>query len=198
MRDTLITRNIDFETGIDDADNKYIQGRYIVFNQIYQICDGITESIAPDAFNDTINDDIRCLWNHNDDLILGRTTAGTLSLSIDSQGVYGRCLVNPNDQAAMDAYARVSRRDVTGASFGFDILAEDTEVRDDGSVHYYIRKVQLYEISPCIFPAYNQTAIEARQRDVAIIRKRQADIWRTNMLDKLHTNILNKLKGVAE
>lgn len=190
MRNTLITRNIDFETGQDENGNKYIQGYYIVFNQEYKICDGITESIDPDAFNNTLNGDIRCLWNHNSDLILGRTTANTLSLRVDSHGVYARCLVNPNDSMALDAWARVSRKDVTGASFGFDIVREDTEVKADGGVHYTIREVELYEISPCVFPAYENTAIEARQKDAENIKKRMNDKWRTNML--------NKLKGVEE
>lgn len=185
MKETLITRNIDFETGVDENENKYIQGYFIVFNTNYNICNGISESIDPDAFNNTLKDDVRCLWNHNPDLILGRTLANTLTLSVDSHGVYGRCLVNPNDQAAIDAYARIQRKDVTGASFGFDIIREDTEIREDNSVHYTIREVKLYEISPCIFPAYESTSIEARQKDAENVIKRKAEKWRTDMLTKL-------------
>ena len=185
MKETLITRNVDFEISQDEDNNKWISGYYIVFNEDYNICDGISESIDPNAFNNTLQDDIRCLWNHNSDIVLGRTTANTLMLRVDSHGVYAKCLVNPNDTDALNAWARVSRKDVTGASFGFDIVREDTEVREDNSVHYTIREVKLYEISPCIFPAYESTAIEARQKDAENIKKRKAEKWRTDMLTKL-------------
>ena len=79
----------------------------------------------------------------------------------------------------MNAYARIARGDITGCSFGFDIQEQETEYRDDGTVHWTITKVKpLYEISPCTFPAYEDTSVSARRRDFEEIRRRRAQTWK--------------------
>ena len=70
-------------------------------------------------------------------------------------------------------------------SFGFDILEEETEFRDDGSVHWTIKKVKLHEVSVCTFPAYAETSVEARREDIEQIVKRQNELWKKEMLEKL-------------
>ena len=141
-----------FETREDSGELK-IEGYFAVFNSNYQIFDDLSESVAPGAFDDTLADDIRALINHDSSLVLGRNTAHTLDLRQDEHGLWGSITINPNDQDAMNLYARVQRGDVDQCSFGFDILSEDYDVREDGSVHWTIRKVKLYEVSVCTFPA---------------------------------------------
>lgn len=85
----------------------------------------------------------------------------------------------------MNLYARVQRGDVTQCSFGFDILDESTEYRDDGSVHWTIKKVKLYEVSVVTFPAYEDTGVYARKKDFDAIKKRQAEQWKTAMISKI-------------
>ena len=68
-----------FETR-ETGEDLYIEGYFSVFNSVYQMWDGATESVDPHAFDNTINDDIRCLINHDSGLVLGRTKAGTLEL----------------------------------------------------------------------------------------------------------------------
>ena len=58
----------------------YLEGYFAVFNSTYELWPGATESIAPGAFDESVSDDVRCLYNHNSDLVLGRTTARTLEL----------------------------------------------------------------------------------------------------------------------
>lgn len=174
----------DFKTREEDG-NQYIEGYFAVFNSDYQIGDGMTESIDEHAFDGALADDIRCLTNHDTTLVLGRNTAKTLELSVDSHGLFGRTLINPKDQDAMNTKARVDRGDVTQASFGFDILEEDTEYRDDGSIHWTIRKVKLYEVSVCTFPAYKETNLKSREADKAEADKRRLEAWKNEQKGKL-------------
>ena len=142
-----------------------IEGYFSVFNSIYELWPGATESVAPGAFSETLGDDIRALVNHNDTLVLGRNKAGTLELREDSHGLWGKIKVNPNDSDAMNLYERVKRGDVNQCSFGFMIESEETEFREDGSIHWTIRKVKLFEVSVCTFPAYEATEVSARKAD---------------------------------
>lgn len=168
----------DFETRKDSDDSPHITGYFAVFNSDYEIFPGCTESIAPGAFSDELHSDVRALINHDTRLVLGRTIAGTLELREDKKGLFGDIAVNPKDSEAMNAYARVERRDVTQCSIGFDVIDEEHENREDGTHHYTIKKVKLYEVSCCTFPAYEETAIEARKADIAAIEKRRTDVWR--------------------
>ena len=173
-----------FETR-EEGNELKIEGYFAVFNSIYQIFDDLSESVAPGAFDDTLGDDIRALINHDSSLVLGRNTAHTLELRQDEHGLWGSITINPNDQDAMNLYARVQRGDVDQCSFGFDILSEDYDVRDDGSVHWTIKKVRLYEVSVCTFPAYEETNVKARSAQRDEIKKRSLEAGTVQTLAKL-------------
>ena len=169
----------------NDGEDQYIEGYFAVFDSNYEIAPKMTESIARGAFSDTLDGDIRCLTDHDTRLVLGRTTANTFELRETEHGLWGRVLINPKDQDAVNTKARVDRKDVSQASFGFDILDEGSEVREDGSVHWTIRKVKLYECSVVTFPAYKETNISARKADAELIRKREADAWKLRQKERL-------------
>ena len=169
----------------EDGEKPVIEGYFSVFNSNYEIAPGMTESVAPGAFTNSLSNDVRALTNHDTTLVLGRTKAHTLELREDSHGLWGHIDINPNDADAMNLYERVKRGDVDQCSFGFDIRSEDTEIREDGSVHWTIRDVELYEVSCCTFPAYEQTTINARAAQRDDIKKRERDAWKAAMLKKL-------------
>lgn len=169
----------------ENGEDLVIEGYFSVFNSNYELWPGATESIAEGAFDNTLSDDIRALINHDTTLVLGRTKSGTLELKVDSRGLWGSIKVNPKDNDAMNLYERVKRGDVDQCSFGFDILDEETEFREDGSIHWTIKSVKLYEVSCCTFPAYEDTSIAARQKQVEDIQKRKNEAWKTSMLTKL-------------
>ena len=146
----------------------------------------MSESIAQGAFSRTISGDIRALINHDTTLVLGRTKANTLQLREDAHGLWGHIDINPNDVDAMNLYERVKRGDVDQCSFGFDIRSQDTDIRDDGSIHWTIKDVDLYEVSCCTFPAYEQTNISARSDERDLIREREAQAWREKAKARLH------------
>ena len=105
----------------EDDDNIYLEGYFAVFNRNYEIFPGATESIAPGAFDGSINDDVRALYNHNSDIVLGRTSAGTMELRQDAHGLWGRVKINRDDTDAMNAYRRIQRGDIPDAHCGLTL-----------------------------------------------------------------------------
>lgn len=162
-----------------------IEGYFAVYNSTYEIAPGMSESIAPGAFQNSLSGDIRMLINHDTTLVVGRTAAHTLELRDDSHGLWAMASVNPKDSAAMDAHARVERGDVSQASIGFEIIKEDTEIREDGSVHWTIREARLHEVSICTFPAYEETNIAARSAQKDELIKRENAAWKIRMKERL-------------
>ena len=182
------TINSDFQIreNAEGGSERRIEGYFAVFGDKYEMYPGLTESIDPHAFDEAIADDVRFLIDHDTRLVLGRTAAHTGELRIDSHGLWGSVVINPNDSDAMNALARVERGDVNQCSFGFDILEEDAEFREDGSAHWTIMKVKLWEVSVCTFPAYESTAISARQRDLDEVNKRRTQAWAEALRQKLN------------
>lgn len=188
--ETRYIRMQDVTTRSDDNGDIFLEGMFVVYDSVYNVYPGATESIAKGALTDAISGDVRALYNHNTDIVLGRTSAGTLELRDTDSGLWGRIKVNKEDTDAMNAYSRIKRGDLSGCSFGFDTApgGESTVVRDDGSVHWTITKIEkLYEISPCVFPAYEATHISARGKDLEDIKKRR--------LQERKSKLINKLKG---
>ena len=175
-----------FETREADDGSLHITGYFSVFNSNYEIGFGMSESIAPGTFQNSLDGDIRALTNHDTTLVLGRTTAGTLKLMEDDTGLWGDITINPKDSDAMNAYERVKRGDVNQCSFGFKITKEEVDVRADGSVHWTIQDVNLYEVSVCTFPAYKDTNIQARSAERAEIQERAFSAWKEKIMRRIN------------
>lgn len=187
-RRTMVCRQTQYRAAEENGE-LYIEGYFAVFSSIYEVAPGLTESISPGAFAGALGGDIRALTNHDTTLVLGRTKAGTLELREDGHGLWGRVRINREDSDAMNLYHRVQRGDVDQCSFGFDILEEDVETRGDGSVHFTIKIVELYEVTVATFPAYEGTAVSARSAQAEQIKLRTAQAWKETMK--------NRLKGSA-
>ena len=143
-----------------------LSGYFIKFDEVTELWPGYFEVIKREGVEKAIqNADIRALFNHDDSLVLGRTGNGTVTLGVDEIGLFGDIIINKEDPQAIGAYARVQRGDVIGCSFGFIPIKIDTEERDDGSYLDTILELEIFEVSPCTFPAYPQTEIAARQKD---------------------------------
>lgn len=182
---TAVARDVEFLTRAEDG-NLYIEGYFAVYNSRYDLWDGAYETIAPGAFEGETRGDVRALCNHDTTLVLGRTTAGTLTLRTDEVGLWGSIIVNQADQDAMNLYERVKRGDVTQCSFGFDILDQDVAYNDGEPTVWTIRKVRLYEVSVVTFPAYQDTSVNVRKRDYEDIRKKRLDAWKDQAKRRLH------------
>lgn len=151
------------------------------------------ETIAPGAFDRALRSgrDVKVLWNHDTNIVLGSTENRTAELREDARGLFGGVEINENDQDAKNVYARVDRRDVTGCSFGFEISRMEESWDEDGTYRTRIMEVfPLYEVSPCTFPAYTQTSVTARAKEtleaakkkLAQAKEEKQKEWRANML----------------
>ncbi len=141
-----------------------IEGHAAVFDSWSETLGGIfpfKEIVRKGAFNESIGkDDIRALFNHDPNYVLGRNRAGTLELVEDEIGL--RVKITPPDTSwAKDIQTSIKRGDITQMSIGF-IVEEDKWSTEDGMDVREIRKVQLFDVSPVTFPAYTATDVGVR------------------------------------
>lgn len=133
---------------------------------------GWREQIAPGAFNGALErpDDVRALFNHDPNQLLGRSTNGTLRLSSTRKGL--RYEVDlPDTGSARDVRSLIQRGDVSGSSFGFKVLDDEwdeSEVKAGKLPLRTITEVELWDVSPVTYPAYPQTSVSARSRAEAL------------------------------
>jgi HK97 family phage prohead protease len=167
-----------------------LSGYFIKFDEETELWPGYFEVIKREGVEKAIQDaDIRALFNHDHSLVLGRTGNDTVRLDVDDVGLFGDIIINKNDPQAVGAYARVQRGDVIGCSFGFMPIKTNTEERDDGSYLDTILELEIFEVSPCTFPAYPQTEIAARQKDFESQQRANREA-----LDKRKKEIKEKFK----
>ena len=179
------TINNQFETR-EEGGKYFIEGYFAVFDEDYQIGPNVVERIDPTAFDRALQGgDVRALLNHNPDIVLGRTTADTLTLRKDNHGLWGRIEINPEDIDAMNARARVKRRDVTQGSIGFEPIDEYGETLANGTFCMHQKETDLWEVSVCTFPAYMTTELSARAKDLEAARERAHEIYKKNLLERM-------------
>jgi len=140
-----------------------ITGYAAVFDSETDIGGLFREVIRPGAFRRAIKEkqDVRALWNHDPNYILGRTKSGTLRLSEDKRGL--KIEVDPPEtEFAESLVASIRRGDVDQMSFAFTATEETwTERKDEPTLRELI-DVDLYDISPVTFPAYDTTTVGIR------------------------------------
>lgn len=168
---------------VEEEEKKVIEGYFIVFNERTELWEGFYEEILPEAISDM--KDVRALYNHNNDLVLGSTLNDTLKLTKDERGLKGSIEINENDQEALNAYWRIQRGDIQGCSFGFWPISEEYIEQDDGSVVARVKSLELFEVSPCVFPAYPQTEIHARKKDYITEKKRATRAKQARLLARM-------------
>src|SRR5690625_4961257 len=187
--------DVDLQTrAVEETDEKVIEGYFAVFNSETELFPGAYEEIAPGAFDKTLNNDIRALINHDTAYVLGRTKSNTLELKVDDKGLWGSIKINENDTDAMNLYERVKRGDVDQCSFGFNILKEDTDYRDDGSIKWTIREIDLHEVSIVTLPAYPETSVQARMQQVENMKRRSIEKRKHDMKERLD-NVIKTIKA---
>lgn len=140
-----------------------IEGYAAVFNQLSEEMWGFREKIREGAFAKTIEEaDIRALFNHDPNYVLGRNKAGTLDLSEDDHGLHFR--VKPPDTTwAEDLRETVKRGDVDQASFAFQTIRDEwTQEPGEEIAERELIEVKLFDVSAVTYPAYPQTSVSAR------------------------------------
>lgn len=151
-----------------DDEPPVIRGYAAVFNQLSDDLGGFREKIRPGAFATSIKqNDVRALWNHDSNYVLGRNTASTLFLEEDAAGLRVQ-IMPPETQWASDLIVSMQRGDVDQMSFGFMTRADDWQQTDGGTVRELL-DVDLFDVSIVTFPAYPQTSAEARAKAESIV-----------------------------
>lgn len=188
----LEIREVISEDGTGEQ-SKTVGGYVVKYNMASQMMedrwgDKFIEVISESAFNKSLEaKSQKALWNHNTDLILGSVKSGTLNLYSDNIGL--RCEINlPNTRAGSDAYESIKRGDVDGMSFGFRCLNDMWSIVEiDGQEAYKrtILEAELIEVSPTIFPAYPDSAINCRSLEDFKTEKIEAEKARTNLINEL-------------
>jgi HK97 family phage prohead protease len=145
-----------------------ISGYAATFEQMSCDMGGWYEKLAKGAFDHVLQDDCRCLRNHNDESILGRISAGTLEWIQDEYGLWFTCDL-PDTQAGRDTAESVRRRDIQGCSFQFSIAegGEEWDFAGPTAVRTITRVGKMYDVGPVTFPAYESTRVDMRSFNVA-------------------------------
>ena len=165
--------NIDTRTEKRDDGSITITGHAAVFNQMSSDLGGFREIIAPDAFSNVLNDDVRALVNHDPNLLLGRTTSGTLRLEQTEKGLQYSFDV-PDTTYGRDLVISMERGDITQSSFAFTIESDTWETTEDGEVRTINKVKQLYDCSPVTYLAYpTSDDLTLAQRSLAIYREKE-------------------------
>jgi HK97 family phage prohead protease len=147
------------------APDRSITGYAAVFNQRTELFPGMFEEILPGAFSASLsaNPDVRALFNHDSNLVLGRTKSGTLAIKEDEHGLQYNVLTDPKTSIGNDVFGMVTRGDVDGSSFAFYIRdggEQFTEV--PGGMLRRVLSADVVDVSPVTYPAYEGTEASAK------------------------------------
>lgn len=160
----------------EEKESRTVEGYAAVFNEETDMYFW-KERIAPGAFSDALQDDVRALFNHDPNFILARSN-NTLELWEDEKGL-GYRFEAPNTTAGNDLLENLRNGNITQSSFGFTIESYEWEEREDEDEVITITKVgRLFDVSPVTFPAYEATEVTARSIDQVreeIKQKREAE-----------------------
>lgn len=127
----------------------------------YELWDGYEERIMPGAFDRAMReDDVRGLVNHDPNQLLGRTKSGTMRLSVDDKGLRYEIDV-PDTADGRDTVTKIRRGDLDGSSFAF-VTTDEEWVKEGGTHVRNVKGVQLFDVGPVTYPAYEATTADAR------------------------------------
>ena len=155
----------DIELRISDDEKPKIMGYAAKYNKWSFDLGGFTERIKAGAFDGVLKNDVRALKNHDPNLLLGRTTSGTLRLESTSTGLRFE-IDPPNTNTGKDTIEEIRRKDITGCSFAFTVEGDEWKNNEDGTVQRTITKVgKLFDVGPVTYPAYPDTTVAARSLD---------------------------------
>lgn len=145
-----------------EGEAQRISGHAAVFNVQTTLYPGLKEQIRAGAFTDSIGkDDIRGLFNHDPNIVLGRNKNGSLNLQEDATGLHYE-IQPPDTQQARDVVAMIKSGLVSQSSFAFRTIADEWDETDDGTLLRTLTKVKLFDVSPVTYGQYTQTDVGMR------------------------------------
>lgn len=189
-----------------DSGGERFYGYASVFNSRTSIGNplrwGFYEEVASGAFAKTIDEgDPRFLIDHDSYYVVSRASAGTLELAEDAKGLAVDSALDPGLSYVGDLKTNVRNKNITGMSFGFQVVKDDwqlidVETKDGDTVQAelrILREVKLFEVSAVTFPAYQDTEAGLRAVAAALVRRgdsaaiEQRAQYRPELLELLQT-----------
>ena len=161
-------RSVEFRKKDDNTFR--FSGHAAVFDAMSENLGGFREVIKRGAFKDVLTDDVRLLINHDSNLLLARTTSGTLELSEKPEGLYVEADIDVRQSYAADLKISMERGDMSQMSFAFGSGVEDDWEEDtEGRLVRTIKRFKsLFDVSPVTYPAYPQTDAGFRAADTGV------------------------------
>ena len=159
-------RLFEIETRMEEGETVKVVGHASVYNTMSEDLGGFREIIAPGAFDDVLENDVRALINHDGNLILARTTSVTLAFSSDEKGLRYEFEM-PETSYGKDLAVSMKRGDITQSSFAFTVADDSWDTRDGMDVRTINKVKRLYDVSPVSIPAYpsaNDLALAQRSK----------------------------------
>ena len=165
-KSSVVREEREFRMQSASYENNTIRGYAAVYNSDSEWMGGFYEQIEKGAFDSVLDNDVRAYFNHDENLILGRVSSGTLRISTDKKGLFYEVDL-PNTTYANDLVELMKRGDINQSSFAFLIDRDRWEERN-GTTYRIIEKVsRLLDVSPVAQPAYPDATSELKQRDLA-------------------------------
>jgi len=164
------TVEFDVRNGEASADGMSFTGYAAVFNSPSEPLP-FTEVIKEGAFKRSLKsrNEVKLFMNHNTDVVLGSTRAGTLRLTEDSRGLLAQADL-PDTSAGRDLSVLMKRGDVSSMSFGFSVPPKGDAWSQDGATRE-LHQIRLHEVSIVTgFPAYSATTASVRSLDILATR----------------------------
>lgn len=157
----FVLEDIEYRAGEDGGEGIF-EGYAAVFKRWSENLGGFTERILPGAFKGVLEDDVRALFNHDPNYVLGRTKSKTLTLEEDKKGLR-MSIKPPNVQWARDLMESVRRKDINQSSFGFVVADDEWKEDKEGNIKRTIRSFEkLRDVSIVTYPAYTDTKVALR------------------------------------
>lgn len=141
-----------------------VRGYAILFDTPSEPMGRFIETIDPralDHLGDLNKLDVQMLYGHDYNLVMARTTNGSLRLTKDKRGVLAEADIDLSDPDGMRLVRKIERGLITQQSFGFRLGDETVTEQKDGTMRAHVTRIDaLYEVSPVGLPAYRDTNVE--------------------------------------
>ncbi len=171
-KSSVVKEQREFRMESAQQNGNTIRGYAAVYNSDSEWMGGFYEQIATGAFDGVMDNDVRAYFNHDENLLLGRVSSGTLRISTDKRGLFYEVDL-PNTTYANDLAELMKRGDVNQSSFAF-LIEKDRWEQRDGTTYRIIEKVsRLLDVSPVSQPAYPDATSELK-RDLETETKEEA------------------------
>ena len=182
----------------DDGDGPVIAGYAAVFDSLSEEIFGFRERVLPGAFTNTLKGkpDVRALIDHDSSKILGRTTAGTVTIKEDDRGLAVR-ITPPDTTAGVDVLKSIRRGDIDQMSFAFQTVTDQWHTEDEEEIRELV-EVRLFDVSVVTFPAYPDTSVSVRSNDPAIALQSLVLHQRRMLADRKRRTRVHQQRAILE